>query len=65
MLLVAKALGMVWQPATVCLLQRLTALHQAAIHGHVAVVEALVLNGADIEAKSNGVSYIICICLSQ
>ena len=48
-----------------CLLQGRTALHQAVVSGHVAVVETLVLNGADIEAKCDEVSYIICICLSQ
>ena len=30
-----------------------TALHDAAHHGHVAVVEALLARGAHLEAKSN------------
>ena len=55
-LLVAKALVMVWPPATVCLLQGGTALRLAAGEGRVAVVQTLLLSGADLEARDADVS---------
>ena len=51
MLPVAKATVALWQPASTCLLQGETALHLAAKAGHVAVVETLLLNSADPEAR--------------
>ncbi len=52
----AKAIAMLWQPGVVCLLQGITALHWAAVRGHAAVVETLMLNSADLEAENkNGV----------
>ena len=54
--LVVKAILLLWPPATVCLLQRRTALHRAAAAGHVAVVKTLLLSGADPGARSNSVS---------
>ena len=35
-----------------------TALHHAAAWDHVAVVETLLLNGADLEAKDQTVSFV-------
>ncbi len=64
-LLVAKANVILWRPALVCLLQGNTAMHLAAYRGHIAVIETLLLNEADSEAKNVEVSYIMCICLSQ
>ena len=55
-LLVAKALVMVWPPAIACLLQGWTAMHRAAAKGHVAVVETVLLSGADLEARDKRVS---------
>ena len=61
-LLVAKAIVAFWQPAIVCLLQGSTALHLAAVAGHVAVLKTLLLNGADSKARdTKWVSYSICI----
>lgn len=54
-LLVAKAVVKLWPPATVCLSQG-TALHLAAAGSHVAVVQTLLLNAADLEARDIGVS---------
>ncbi len=51
-------------PAIACLLQGCTALHLAAGAGHVAVVETLLLNAADPEARDEFVSYSSCICIS-
>ena len=56
LLLVAKGTVTLWQPAIACPLQGSTALHQAAIAGHVAVVETLLLSGADSEARNTSVS---------
>jgi hypothetical protein len=52
----AKAIVMPWKSAIACLLQGCTALHLAAAAGHVAVVETLLLNGADLEARGQDVS---------
>ncbi len=56
----AKAVVTLWQPGIVCVcvcvLQGMTALHWAAVQGHVAVVETLMLNRADLEAENKTVS---------
>lgn len=49
-----------------CVRQAQTALHLASRDGHTAVVETLLLNGADLEARDNHVgssscSYTCCI----
>ncbi len=54
-LLVANGFVSPWQPKSACLLQGRTALHWAAQEGHVAVVETLLLNSADLEARSKSV----------
>ena len=59
--LLVKAILLLWPPATVCLLQRRTALHLAAVYGHVAVVKTLLLNGAYPGATNCYVSYSSCI----
>ncbi len=51
----AKPLVTVWQPGIVCVLQGMTALHWAAVQGHAAVVETLMLNRADLEAENKTV----------
>lgn len=56
-MLVTKAIVTLWQPATMCMLQGLTALHVAASLGHVHVTETLLLNGADPKARDKQVSY--------
>ena len=38
----------------------ITALHYAAIHGQVAVIEALLARGAHLEAKTNWVRTLPC-----
>ncbi len=53
----AEAIATLCQPAVTCLLQRHTALHLAAMAGHVAVVETLLLNGADPEARDKHVRF--------
>ena len=50
-----------WQPAFACLLQGYTALQWAAEAGHVDVVETLLLNGADPEARNKYVSCTLSI----
>ncbi len=57
-LLIAEAIVTLGQAAIVCLLQGSTALHQAAAWDHVAVVETLLLNGADLEARDHSVSFV-------
>lgn len=54
---IAEAVVTLWQPAIVYLLQGSTAMHQAAAWDHVAVVETLLLHGADLEARDESVSF--------
>ena len=63
-LLVAKAIVMLCQPVIACLLQGCTALYWAAGAGVVAVVETLLLNGADPKARDiPGVCCSSCISI--
>ncbi len=55
-LLTAEAIVTLWPPALTCLLQGRTALHLAATAGQVAVVETLLLDGANPEAREKWVS---------
>ncbi len=62
-LLVAKATVALWQPIIACPLQGETALHVAAKAGHVDVVETLLLNHADPEARDT--MFVSCTnCIS-
>jgi len=62
-LLVAKAVVMICQPVIACLLQGYTALHEAAGGGHGAVVEILLLNGADPKARDIRVRCSSCVSI--
>ncbi len=55
-LIVFKTCMTLWHPAIACLLQGHTALHRAAVAGHVAVAETLLLSGVDLEAEDQDVS---------
>lgn len=59
----AKAIVMLGQPGIACALQGITALHWAAVRGHAAVVETLMLNSTDREAENKNVSCGSCFCI--